>query len=84
VILQLAIIAICDSAIHAIIAICDSAIHAILELDGDRSTDHSNWKYGVANMVCMVLHFCFTNFFYHMLFFEYLQSHLVIANWCSI
>jgi hypothetical protein len=51
------------------IVICDLAIHAILELDGDRSTDHSNWKYDVANVVCMVLHFCFTIFFYHMLFF---------------
>jgi hypothetical protein len=68
----------------AIIATCDSAIHAISELDGDRSTNHSNQKYGVANMVHMVLPFCFTIFFYHMLFFEYLQSHLVIANQCSI
>jgi hypothetical protein len=72
----------------AIIATCDSAIHAILELDGDRSTDHSNRKYGVADVVRMVLHFCFTIFFYHMFFFsfsfEYLQLHLVIADWCSI
>jgi hypothetical protein len=67
-----------------IIVICDLAIHAISELDEDRSADHSNWKYGVTDVVCMVLHFCFTISFYHMLFFEYLQSHLVIANWCSI
>jgi hypothetical protein len=67
------------------IVICDLAIHAISELDGDRSADHSNQKYGVANVVRMVLHFCFTIFFYHMLFFfEYLQSHLVIADRCSI
>jgi hypothetical protein len=69
-----------------IIATCDSAIHAISELDGDRSADHSNRKYGVADVVRMVLHFCFTIFFYHMFFlsFEYLQSHLVIADRCSI
>jgi hypothetical protein len=53
----------------AIIATCDPAIHAISELDGDRSADHSNWKYGVADVVRMVLHFCFTIFFYHMFFF---------------
>jgi hypothetical protein len=53
----------------AIIATCDSAIHAISELDGDRSADHSNRKYGVADVVHMVLHFCFTIFFYHMFFF---------------
>jgi hypothetical protein len=57
-----------------IIVICDLAIHAISELDGDRSADHSNWKYGVANMVCMVLHFCFTIFFYHVLFFLSISS----------
>jgi hypothetical protein len=75
--------AICDSATcnHRL---CDSAIYAISKLDGERSTDHSNQKYGVTNMVCMILHFCFTIFFYHMLFFEYLQSHLIIANRCSI
>jgi hypothetical protein len=53
----------------AIIVTCDSAIHAISELDGDRSADHSNQKYGVADVVRMVLHFCFTIFFYHMFFF---------------
>jgi hypothetical protein len=53
----------------AIIATCDSAIHAISELDGDRSADHSNRKYGVADVVHMVLHFCFTILFYHMFFF---------------
>jgi hypothetical protein len=53
----------------AILATCDSAIHAISELDGDRSADHSNRKYGVADVVRMVLHFCFTIFFYHMFFF---------------
>jgi hypothetical protein len=68
----------------AIKVICNSAIHVILELDGDRSADHSNQKYGVADVVRMVLHFCFTVFFYHMLFFEYLQLHLVIANQCRI
>jgi hypothetical protein len=69
----------------AIIATCDSVIHVILELDGDRSADHSNQKYGVADVVRMVLHFCFTIFFYHMFFFfEYLQLHLVIADRCSI
>jgi hypothetical protein len=30
----------------AIIVICNLVIHAILELDGDRSADHSNQKYG--------------------------------------
>jgi hypothetical protein len=69
------------------VATCDSAIYAISELNGDRSADHSNRKYGVADVVRMVLHFCFTIFFYHMFFFfsfEYLQSHLVIADRCSI
>jgi hypothetical protein len=58
----------------------DSVIYAISELDGERSTGHSNWKYGVANVVCIVLQFCFTNFLLPYAFFEYLQSHSVIAN----
>jgi hypothetical protein len=55
----------------AIIVTCDSVIHVILELDGDRSTDHSNWKYGVADVVRIVLHFCFTIFFYQIFFFVF-------------
>jgi hypothetical protein len=53
----------------AIIVTCDSAIHAISELDGDRSADHSNREYGVADVVCMVLHFCFYNFLLPYAFF---------------
>jgi hypothetical protein len=32
----------------------------ISELDGERSANCSNQKYGVADVVHMVLHFCFT------------------------
>jgi hypothetical protein len=52
-----------------IIVICDLVIHVISELDGDRSADHSNQKYGVANVVRMVLHFCFTIFLLPYAFF---------------
>jgi hypothetical protein len=33
---------------------CDSAIYVISELDGERSTGHSIWEFGIPDIVCMV------------------------------